>query len=70
MRIYTHPCEEEDIKFITCKYSICRTAILREGRGMKYYRGEHTIDWIGYADDLELSLEDVTNLQKKDNSVK
>ena len=31
---------------------------------MKSYRGEHIIDWIGYADVLELYFEDVTNLQK------
>ena len=64
MRIYTHQCEEEDIKFITFKYRIRSTATPREGRGMKSYRGEHTIDWIGYADDLELYFEDVANLQK------
>ena len=64
MRIYTHQCEEEDIKFITFKYRIRSTATPREGRGMKSYRGEHTIDWIGYADDLELYFEHVANLQK------
>ena len=64
MRIYTHQCEEEDIKFITFKYRIRSTATPREGCGMKSYRGEHTIDWIGYADDLELYFEDVANLQK------
>ena len=62
--IYTHQCEEEDIKFITFKYRIRSTATPREGRGMKSYRGEHTIDWIGYADDMELYFEDVTHLQK------
>ena len=66
MRIYTHQCEEEDI---TLKYCIRSTATPSEGRKikgrkMKSYRGEHTIDWIGYADDLELYFEDVTNLQK------
>ena len=29
---------------------------------MKSYIGEHTIDWIGYADDLEVYF--VANLQK------
>ena len=62
MRIYTHQCEEEDIKLIT-SYRIRSTATPREGRRMESYRGEHTIDWIGYADDLELYFEDVTNLQ-------
>ena len=52
------------MKFITFKYRIRSTATPREGRGIKSYRGEHTIDWIGYADDLESYFEDVANLQK------
>ena len=43
MRIYRHQCEEEDIKFITCKYCIRSTSPPRERRGMKSYRGEHAI---------------------------
>ena len=65
MRIYMYLYKEECIKFITLKYRIRATATPREGHKVKTYRGEYTIDWSGYADDLELYFEDVMNLKQR-----
>ena len=64
MRIYVQKCKEEGVKFITLKYRIRSTATPREIRDAKTYKGEYTIDWSGYADDLELYFEDAADLQK------
>ena len=64
MRIYTNLCEQEDIRFLKLRYRIPSTATTREERYNKTDHGEHTTDWVGYADDLELIFEDADNLQK------
>jgi len=52
-----------NVQFIKLKYRIRPNACTREER-MSGYHGNHLVDWSGYADDLELFLENVNNLQK------
>ena len=52
------------ISIIILKFRIRSTATTREERSNKTYQGDQTVDWAGYADDLELFFEDDENLQK------
>ena len=63
MRVYMDLCEKSGAKFLQLKYRIRSTATKRKGR-VKTTRGKHTVDWAGYADDLELFFTDTANLQK------
>ena len=63
MRVYKHECAKENVQFVKLKYRIRPTACTREER-MSGYHGDHLVDWSGYADDLELFLENVNDLQK------
>ena len=58
MRVYIEKCETIGIKFLQLKYRIPNTA----SRTKKTTIGSHTIDWLGYADDLALLFEDINNL--------
>ena len=55
MRVFMQKCEENNVKFLKLKYRIRATATTR---------GEHTVDWAGYADDLELAFESISDLEK------
>ena len=63
MRLFLKACEEQEIKFLTFNYRVRSTALSREERKQPYH-GQHTIDWCGYADDIELMFEDESNMQK------
>ena len=64
MRIFIEQCEKKDVTFLKLKYRIPSTATTREERRNKTDSGYHYVDWIGYADDLELIFEDPEHLQK------
>ena len=64
MRVFMEQCKKLDIKFLKLKYRIRSTATTREDRCNKTYYGDQTVDWAGYADDLELFFEDSDSLQK------
>ena len=55
MRVFMQKCEENNVKFLKLKYRIRATATTR---------GEHTVDWAGYADELELAFESISDLEK------
>ena len=63
MRVFMQKCEENNVKFLKLKYRIRATATTRDERA-KGYIGEHTVDWAGYADDLELAFESISDLEK------
>ena len=63
MRVFMKKCEENNVKFLKLKYRIRATATTRDERA-KGYCGEHTVDWAGYADDLELAFESISDLEK------
>ena len=63
MRAFNNICSEEGIKFLKLKYRIRSTACTREERTYGY-KGEHDVDWSGYAVDLELFFESVKDLEK------
>ena len=63
MRVYEQECVKENIQFVKLKYRIRPTACTREDR-MSGYHGDHLADWSGYADDLELFIENPHDLQK------
>ena len=63
MRVYMSLCEESNIQFLRLKYRIRSTATTREERAAGYH-GQHTVDWCGYADDLELVFETLHDLEK------
>ena len=63
MRVYMKLCEENNIKFLQLKYRIRSTATSREERSTQY-QGNFTMDWCGYADDLELVFESMSDLEK------
>ena len=62
MRIYIDLCKAMGIGFLTFKYHIRSTACTREQK-MHPCNGAHSIDWSGYADDLELFFETADDLQ-------
>ena len=63
MRVYLELCKKNGIKFLEMKYRVRASSTKRENRGEKSYRGSHTVDWAGYADDMELFFEDQDHLQ-------
>lgn len=64
MRVFIEECKKADVKFLKLEYRVPATATNREERMKNTAAGTHVVDWIGYADDLELVFEDVDNLQK------
>jgi hypothetical protein len=64
MRVYMDACEKHGVQFLKLSFRVISTATNREERSAKTYRGNHTVDWSGYADDLELFFDDQKNLEK------
>ena len=63
MRIFNEECEKSRIKFLELIYRIKSTATTRRERQQKY-QGKHKVDWVGYADDVEMFFETAVDLQK------
>ena len=63
MRVFQQECAQENIKFVKLRYRIRPTACTREQR-RSGYQGDHYVNWSGYADDIELFLENVHDLKK------
>ena len=63
MRVYMSICKENNVNFLKLKYRIRSTATTREECASEY-RGDHTVDWSGYADNLELAFETKQDLEK------
>ena len=63
MRVFLHMCINEDIQFLSLKYRIRSTASTREER-MYPYSGTYTVDWLGYAYDVELFFDSQMELQR------
>ena len=59
MRVFIEECKKKDIKFLKLKYDI-PTSASSTGRNAV---GNFTVDWSGYADDLQLMFIDQENLQ-------
>ena len=62
MRVHIASAEERGIQFVKFKYRIRQTATTREQRMAFPSSGDQTLNWSGYADDLELFFEDEGNL--------
>ena len=62
MRVFLDECRKQNVEFIKLKYIIPKAAC-EEGRQFSEY-GEHSIDWIGYADDINIAFKDNTNLKR------
>ena len=52
------------MKFLRLNYRIRSTATRREDRAKSSTVGTHDMDWVEYADDLNLLFEDNVNLQR------
>ena len=63
MRIFNEECEKSGIKFLEFIYRIKSTATTRRERQQKY-QGKHKVDWVRYADDVEMFFETAVDLQK------
>ena len=63
MRVFNEECEKSGIKFLELIYRIKSTATTRRERQQKY-QGKHKVDWVGYADDVEMFFETAVDLQK------
>ena len=64
MRIFNEECEKSGTKFWELIYRIKSTATTRRERQQKY-QGKHKVDWVGYADDVEMFFETAVDLQKR-----
>ena len=64
MRLYIELCRKRNIIFLKLKFRIPSTATTRIERYNKTNSGSHDVDWVGYADDLELAFEDIDDLQR------
>ena len=60
MRKFLEECKVNRVKFLELKYRIPSTATPHE----RTKPGTNTTDWIGYADDIVLTFEDVKNMQR------
>ena len=60
MRIFIKECSESGVEFLRLKYRIPATASKTSIETI----GHHIMDWLGYADDLVLMLENKTSLWK------
>ena len=63
MRVYLVECAKQNVKFTKLKYSIPKSASQIPNALFAEY-GEHTLDWIGYADDLLLAYSELGDLKK------
>ena len=60
MRVFLDKCASIDIKVLQLKYRIPASATHFE----RTTAGQHTLDWVGYADNLDFLFEDITNLEE------
>ncbi len=60
MRIFIKECSESGVEFLRLKYRIPASASKTSIETV----GHHIMDWLGYADDLVLMLENKTSLRK------
>ena len=65
MRVFLIECKKQGVKFTKFKYKIPSAASTTDetASALGSY-GEHTINWVGYADDIILTFDDETNLKK------
>ena len=63
MRVFLRECERKGIRFMKPKYSIPRSASATNDRALGIY-GTNLVSWVGYADDIVLVFEDISNLQR------
>ena len=63
MRVYLKACDENKIRFMKLSYFIPRVASKKTADFLLGTYGEHTIDWLGYADDLALFFMDEESLR-------
>ena len=59
MRIFVDACKDKQINFLQLRYCMPTSASRKD----RILLGYHTIDWIGYADDLLIAFEDRKSLQ-------
>ena len=57
MWLFLAECTTNEVKFVKVKYEIPKAAFVSNSFLGEY--GENTIDWIGYADDVFLTFEDL-----------
>ena len=60
MRLYIELCKKKNIRFLKLNYRIPSFSTKKN----KTNSGNFDLDWIGYADDLELAFMDINNLQR------
>ena len=60
MRVFLKKCSENGVKFLNLKYSIPCSA----SKTNRTTVGHHEMNWIGYADDLVLFFENISDMQK------
>ena len=60
MRVFLNECTKQNVEFIRLKYHIPKAACTNNEQFSEY--GEHKIDWIGYADDLNIAFKDESNI--------
>ena len=63
MRVFNEECMCQNVKFLELIYRITSTATTRLDR-QQPYNGSHSVDWVGYAGDIEMFFENVENIQK------
>ena len=65
MRTFMDECKAEGVEFLDFNYRVrdeARDTTMT--RSDKSYKGRHTVDWSGYADDLELFFKNQQHLQR------
>ena len=62
MRVFLDECKRKNVEFVKLEYIIPKAACINEAQFGEYV--ETTIDWIGYADDLNIAFKDQSNLEK------
>ena len=62
MRVFLDECKKQNVEFMKLKYTIPKAACTNDAQFGEY--GEHKIDWIGYADDINIAFKDENNLEK------
>ena len=60
MRLYIESCKTRNVKFLKLNYRIPSFATTKN----RTNSGSFDLDWLGYADDLELAFDDISNLQR------
>ena len=63
MRVYLKECDDNGIRFMKLSYCIPQAASKKSKKSPLGTYSEHTIDWLGYADDLALFFMDERSLR-------